>query len=200
MIPAALLSSRFERAPKADSSHATFRQRSMAWLLDLIPFQILVLFLTDGGKSLPSLTSLGVLWVGYFCWHTGFEGLFSLTPGKYVLGLSVRTSTGRPLTYPDCVKRFFASGFSWLTLNFGHMLGLMRADHRMGHDLLTHTVVASRSLGLGDLPPVMSKTAHHLWTGAALAFELGWFLVLVVQFSLWVSTQTGTVSPLFLAG
>jgi uncharacterized RDD family membrane protein YckC len=172
----------------------------MAWMLDLIPFQILLLCLADGGKSLPSLTSLGVLWVGYFFWHTGFEGVFNLTPGKYVLGLSVQTETGRPLTYLDCVKRFFGSGFSWLTLNFGHMLGLMRPDRRMGHDLLSHTLVVNHARRLGVLLPVTSKTAHHLWTGAALAFELGWCLVLVVQLSLWVSTQTGAVSPFFIAG
>lgn len=67
------------------------------------------------------------------------------TPGKRVLGLRVLAMDGHALTMPRAALRYFAGSLSWLSLNLGHALALVRRDGRALHDLIAGTAVVARS-------------------------------------------------------
>lgn len=69
------------------------------------------------------------------------------TPGKRLLGLRVVAINGRPMDARRAAARFFAGGLSWLTLNLGHALVLLRRDGRALHDLVAGTAVVVRAPG-----------------------------------------------------
>jgi uncharacterized RDD family membrane protein YckC len=105
-------------------------------------FDLLLATLTDPSWLSHASGSLGIwiaAWWGYFI--VGW-GLLGGTPGKYVVGLRIVDHEGRcPIGGGRALLRLVAYMVSSMTLGLGHMLVLIRRDHRAMHDILAGTRV-----------------------------------------------------------
>ena len=95
------------------------------------------------------------LWYAYFV--VGW-GLFGATPGKWLLGLRVVDHQRRyPVGASRALLRLAAYSVSSATLGIGHLLVLLRRDHRALHDILAGTRVVrtthARAMARGHEPP-----------------------------------------------
>lgn len=82
-------------------------------------------------------------------YHLAFESApRQATPGQRALGLRVVDAGGARIGRPRALLRHLAGTLSWLTLNIGHALVLLRPDGRALHDLVAGTrVVQDRAAG-----------------------------------------------------
>ena len=75
-------------------------------------------------------------------YHLAFESApGQATPGQRALGLRVVDASGARIGRGRALLRHLAGALSWLTLNIGHALVLLRPDRRALHDLVAGTRV-----------------------------------------------------------
>ncbi|MEE4271401.1 MAG: RDD family protein [Thermoanaerobaculales bacterium] len=87
------------------------------------------------------------LWIAlWWCTFTVGWGLAGATLGKFVAGLRIVDHKGRaPIGLSRAFLRLAAYSVSSVTFGMGHLLILLRPDHRALHDLLAGTWVVRRS-------------------------------------------------------
>ena len=110
----------------------------------------------------PPLLAFALLGAG---WHALFEAApRQATPGQRLFGLRVVDTTGARIGRDRALLRHAAGALSWLTLNVGHALVLLRPDRRALHDLLSGTaVVQDEPDPRAKLPPLA-----RAWLGLQL--------------------------------
>ena len=86
---------------------------------------------------------LGVSWL-FFAWPWRHGGQ---TLGLRTWKLRVVRTDGRPLTWPDTLRRFLAAILSWLALGLGYWWILIDRDKRAWHDRLSETRVVRVASG-----------------------------------------------------
>lgn len=97
-------------------------------------------------------------------WHALFEaGPRQATPGQCLFGLRVVDAAGARIDRGRALLRHAAGALSWLTLNIGHALVLLRPDRRALHDLLSGTAVVQDADPRAKLPPLA-----RAWLGVQL--------------------------------
>ncbi|MFC3716108.1 RDD family protein [Luteimonas soli] len=105
-------------------------------------------------------------------WHVAFEtSARQATPGQRLLGLRVADTAGARIDRGRALLRHAAGALSWLTLNIGHALVLLRPDRRALHDLVAGTVVMQDADPRAKLPPLAQA-----WLGLQL-LALWWAVV-----------------------
>lgn len=161
------------------STPATFYQRTAAWALDALPFQIAFVALLPRAPNLNEISPLtieqiqhylyGVFGVGLFVfvlytiYHLAMEKFFSTTLGKFAVGLEVVYPS---LTWSNVVCRFLGCIVSWVALNIGHIMIFQKSFAL--HDQLTHTqVVYAPHASFGNTP---ARTAMF----HKISFAVGW--------------------------
>ncbi len=109
----------------------------------------------------PPLLVSAVLGAGY---HVLFEpSPRQATPGQRLLGLRVADMAGARIGRGRALLRHVAGALSWLTLNIGHALVLLRPDRRALHDLVAGTRVVQDAEANAKLPPLA-----RAWLGVQL--------------------------------
>lgn len=103
------------------------------------------------------------------------------TPGQRALGLRVVDTAGARIDRGRALLRHAAGALSWLTLNIGHALVLLRPDRRALHDLVAGTVVVQAAAPRAKLPPLAQA-----WLGLQL-LALWWGVVV------WFGITTGAM-------
>jgi len=117
----------------------------------------------------PLLLAFALLGAGY---HTLLEaGPRQATPGQRLLGLRVTDAAGARIDHARALLRHVAGALSWLTLNIGHALVLLRPDRRALHDLVSGTAVVQAADPRAKLPPLA-----RAWLGLQL-LALWWAVV-----------------------
>ncbi len=124
-------------------------ERSLGWVS---PLQQLVL---SAGFSLVALLALGLF---YFTFFYTFGGA---TPGKYLLGLRVVRSDGRPLSGAQAALRTVAYVASALPVYLGFLNVLLDDRRRAFHDMLTRTAVVHTWRARPD-ETFLRKAIEHL--------------------------------------
>lgn len=105
-------------------------------------------------------------------WHVAFEtSARQATPGQRLLGLRVADVAGARIGRGRALLRHAAGALSWLTLNIGHALALLRRDRRALHDLVAGTLVVQDADPRAKLPPLAQA-----WLGLQL-LALWWAVV-----------------------
>lgn len=123
--------------------------------------------------SWPPLLAFAVLGALY---HLAFESApGQATPGQRALGLRVVGANGTRIGHGRALLRHLAGAVSWLTLNIGHAMALLRPDRRALHDLLS---------GTGVLQACAPGTPLPAWARAWLGLQL---LALLWTTVAWVS-------------
>ena len=97
------------------------------------------------------------LWIAlWWCTFAVGWGLVGGTVGKLLFGLEIVDHRGRsPIGLSRAFLRLAAYSVSSVTLAMGHLLILLRPDHRALHDILAGTWVVRRGSSRPDIP---SKT------------------------------------------
>jgi uncharacterized RDD family membrane protein YckC len=109
-------------------------------------------------------------------YHVAFESApRQATPGQRALGLRVVDADGTRIGRPRALLRHVAGALSWLTLNIGHALVLLRPDGCALHDLVAGTRVVQDSAAGAPLPA---------WARAWLGLQA---LLLVCATGAWVA-------------
>jgi len=87
------------------------------------------------------------LWIAlWWCTFTVGWGLAGATLGKFIAGLRIVDHKGRaPIGLSRAFLRLAAYSVSSVTFGMGHLLILLRPDHRALHDLLAGTWVVRKS-------------------------------------------------------
>lgn len=86
-------------------------------------------------------------------YHLAFEAApGQATPGQRALGLRVVDANGGRIGHGRALLRHAAGTLSWLTLNIGHALVLLRPDRRALHDLIAGTRVVQSCAADAPLP------------------------------------------------
>ena len=117
----------------------------------------------------PPLLVFAVLGAIY---HALFEASpRQATPGQRLLDLRVADTAGKRIGRGRALLRHAAGALSWLTLNIGHALVLLRPDRRALHDLVAGTVVVQDADPRAKLPPLAQA-----WLGLQL-LALWWGVV-----------------------
>ena len=169
--------------PRPTSPPGGFWRRECAYVLDLIPFQvvghvIMAPLALDPLNISPLTVGLLFVWsilglVAWAAYHIESEARWGTTPGKYLVGLRVENSSAQSLSRREAIIRFCSAGLSWLTLNVGHALAAFRSDKAMLHDMVSSTrVVHDTHVSIGG-HPALSETAQQRWfIGALIAQAL----------------------------
>lgn len=104
------------------------------------------------------------LWIAmWWCYFAVGWGLVGTTIGKGICGLRIVDHRGRrPIGLSRAFLRLAAYSISSVTLGMGHILILLRPDHRALHDILAGTwVVRTSAKGTpDDSPPVDDSDAE----------------------------------------
>lgn len=79
-----------------------------------------------------------LVWMTY---STLFLGMWSVTPGKKIMGLAVRGMNGLPLSWKDAFARSLFTLVSGYFVFLGFIWALWEKDKRGWHDLLAETMV-----------------------------------------------------------
>ena len=108
-------------------------------------------------------------------WHALFEAApRQATLGQQLLGLRVADTAGARIGRGRALLRHTAGALSWLTLNIGHALVLLRPDRRALHDLVAGTVVVQDADPRAKLPPLaqawLGLQLLALWWGVVVWF------------------------------
>lgn len=135
----------------AGSPYAGFGRRAVAEMIDWILCFFVLVFLaafleysTDGGTD-TALES----WLGWGGWLLG-TGLYfaylesrrrGATLGKLALGVAVRDSQGKPISFGRALARYAAKYLSMVTLLIGYLIAAGDAKRRTLHDRIAGTVV-----------------------------------------------------------
>lgn len=169
------------------TSPATFYQRTAAWALDALLFQIAFVVLLpsspDFSQSLTPQTveqarnylgavfTLGlIIFALYSVYHLWMEKNFSTTLGKFAVGLEV---VYPQLTWRNVIQRFLGCVLSWLAFNIGHLMILKNSAAL--HDKLSHTqVVYSPHTSFANTAALSSRV-HQI----ALVCGLAWVCIMV---------------------
>lgn len=131
------------------------------------------------GSEALSLSLLALLWPPLLLFAVlgaGYHALFEpsprqATPGQRLLRLRVVDLAGARIGRGRALLRHVAGALSWLTLNIGHALAVLRPDRRALHDLVAGTrVVQDDGTGM-KLPPLAQA-----WLGLQL-LALWWCIV-----------------------
>ena len=117
----------------------------------------------------PPLLVFAVLGAIYHAWFEASPR--QATPGQHALGLRVVDTAGARIDRGRAVLRHAAGALSWLTLNIGHALVLLRPDRRALHDLVAGTAVVQDADPRAKLPPLAQA-----WLGLQL-LALWWAVV-----------------------
>lgn len=107
--------------------------------------------LTESGFSLsglPALVIIGVTCLVFLLYLILFEGLLGATPGKFIVGLRVKTTEGAPCTFSQGAVRNILRVVDAIGV---YLVGLITAlvtkkKQRVG-DLAAHTIVAQEAHG-----------------------------------------------------
>jgi uncharacterized RDD family membrane protein YckC len=111
-------------------------------------------------------------------YHLAFEAApRQATPGQRALGLRVVDDGGARIGHGRALLRHLAGALSWLTLNIGHALVLLRPDRRALHDLVADTHVLQECAAGTPLP-----AWARAWLGLQL-LALSWATVAWVGFT-----------------
>lgn len=188
---------------------ASFWERSAAWLIDLLPFELLsYIFSSSHSSSLGSQSlnqiNMGAILGGigdWFVWnffflfvyalyHIAFEFYFQTTPGKYCIGLKVINKYHGSPDLKTSILRHFSAALSWVTLNIGHAFIQWRKDKLALHDLISQTqVVEDSEISLYVFEPLPSW-AHQ-------AFFWGSFVIqVIISFMMMIPIFIGLQSML----
>lgn len=125
--------------------------RNIDWQIARNDLEAFVNSVTDPGLIAHAAGILG-LWIAlWWCYFAVGWGLIGATIGKWACGLRVADYQGRvPIGLSRAFLRLAAYSVSSVTLATGHLLILLRHDHRALHDLLAGTwVVLRRRAGGG---------------------------------------------------
>lgn len=82
-----------------------------------------------------------------------FLGTYSATPGKMLLNLKIRTSSGQGISYVRALARFLAQILSAIPFGVGYLMAGIDREKRALHDHICHTRVVHAAT-----PYQMSKT------------------------------------------
>lgn len=122
----------------------------------------------------PPLLVFAVLGSVYHAWFEASPR--QATPGQRALGLRVVDLAGVHIDRTRALLRHVAGALSWLTLNIGHALVLLRPDRRALHDLLAGTAVVQAAGPRAKLPPLaqawLGLQLLALWWAAVVWFGL----------------------------
>ena len=92
------------------------------------------------------------------------------------LGLRVADMAGARFDRGRALLRHAAGALSWLTLNIGHALVLLRPDRRALHDLVAGTAVLQDADPRAKLPPLaqawLGLQLLALWWGVVVWFGI----------------------------
>lgn len=144
----------------AGPSLASVLGRFLAHVIDLIFLALIFVMvgnsygahfggLTEGGFELngvPALIIMGVTALVFFLYLILFEGLLGATPGKFLLGIRVKTVESKPCTFGQAVIRNLLRIVDALAI---YLVGLVvvvltKRRQRVG-DLAAHTIVVRES-------------------------------------------------------
>ncbi|NCP13081.1 MAG: RDD family protein [Sphingomonadales bacterium] len=131
--------------------YAGFWVRFFAYLVDIIPLLILMLVVSMVmGEPLmsddPTASAFGIadlvnLFAG-MAYFAGFESSsYQATPGKMAVGLIVVDNTGRRLSFPRALGRYFAKIVSAMILLIGFIMVAFTARKQGLHDMIASTLV-----------------------------------------------------------
>ena len=167
---------------------ATFWDRAAAWSIDFMLFQLLST-VAAGILGIRDFTGLAlvafIFFLLYIIYNTLMEMFLGGGLGKFLLGITVLDAQHDLVSFPRVLLRQCASAVSWITLNVGHVLALVRKDRKMLHDMLSGTEVV---FGRGGWPWELSPDIHR---GIKIAV-----LILMGLVSLWLvyrSVQMGVM-------
>ena len=120
----------------------------------------------------PPLLVFAALGAIYHAWFEASPR--QATPGQRALGLRVVDTAGARVDRGRALLRHAAGALSWLTLNIGHALVLLRPDRRALHDLVAGTVVVQGAAARAKLPPLaqawLGLQLLALWWGVVVWF------------------------------
>lgn len=169
------------------TSPATFYQRTAAWALDALLFQVAFVVLLPSSPDftqpltsqtieqaqnyLGSIFTLGlIIFALYSLYHLWMEKTFSTTLGKFAVGLEV---VYPQLTWKNVIQRFLGCVLSWLVFNIGHLM-IFKNSVAL-HDKLSHTQVVYSPHASFANTAALSSRAHQI----ALVCGLGWVCTIV---------------------
>lgn len=119
-------------------------------------------FLMDAySVAWPAVAAFVLLGLAY--WPLQEAGRHRATVGKRALGLQALDARGAALDVRRAGLRHLAGGFSWLTLNIGHLLAARGPRHQALHDRIAGTRVVWRAGASRRLP---------IW---------GWWLIVIAS-------------------
>jgi uncharacterized RDD family membrane protein YckC len=120
----------------------------------------------------PPLLVFAVFGAIYHAWFEASPR--QATPGQRLLGLRVVGAAGARIDRGRALLRHAAGALSWLTLNIGHALVLLRPDRRALHDLVAGTAVVQDDDPRTKLPPLaqawLGLQLLALWWGVVVWF------------------------------
>ena len=96
---------------------------------------------TGRGRSAIPMVAYFYSWLLDACYRIGFLWYWGQTLGKMAVRIRVVSIDGAPLTFGQCVGRYFAWYLSAFILDIGFIMAGVRSDKRALHDLLAGTRV-----------------------------------------------------------
>ncbi|WP_416729758.1 RDD family protein [Fictibacillus sp. JL2B1089] len=133
---------------KIDGSIATFGQRFLATLIDVVitfvfMFFFGLLFFWDSYDPSGAMQFWGIL-LG-FVYKAGMESSsYQGTIGKILMGIKVAGLEGNRISLGAAIGRYFASWVSAIPLGFGYLMALFSQRNQTLHDKMAGTVVRSK--------------------------------------------------------
>jgi uncharacterized RDD family membrane protein YckC len=122
----------------------------------------LAVAVTDSAWIGHASSMLGVLIALWFCYFVVGWGLLGATPGKWALGLRITDYRQRcPIGASRALLRLAAYCVSSVTLEWGHLMILIRADRRALHDVLAGTRVVRKCRKPPCDPKLESEPDHE---------------------------------------
>lgn len=166
---------------------ATFYQRTAAWALDALLFQIAFIVFMPAAPDFSQpftlstveqaqhylnavLTTGLLIFLLYCAYHLLMEKAFSTTLGKFAVGLEV---VYPQLTWKRVIQRFLGCILSWLAFNIGHLMIFKKSTAL--HDQLSNTKVVYAPHSFFGNTPALSPLFHKV----AFIFGLVWVAAIV---------------------
>ena len=159
-------SSHFERENGPDNHRATyplatFGQRALAWLIDIVLLavigEVLVHINTKSANGLSAIID-----IGYMTLLLG--GPFGQTVGAKVARVRVVNMEGRQLGYLRAALRYFISGFSAIIFGLGYLWMLKDPKRQTLHDKLCVSLVISLAPQAPPEPRDNDGSPYNHWS------------------------------------
>lgn len=158
-----LPSSHFDKENELDNNRATyplatFGQRALAWLIDIVLLavigEVLVHVNTKDANGLSAIID-----IGYMTLLLG--GPFGQTVGAKVARVRVVNMDGRQLGYWRAALRYFVSGFSAVIFGLGYLWMLKDPKRQTLHDKVCGSLVISLAPQAGLEPRDIDGTPFN---------------------------------------